>query len=147
MAQGFMLQINNSTQYALSVSASTEGFSTDPGLPMNSWPAGTSSGLIYAEESGLATLTLAFSAVVGNTDFPQGVVNIRYDSSNTDEFLGLIYVAGATPAPINGSQNQIYPYLVLNQIFGNDVRWPFANLTFVEVVNPPLGYYPTVSTS
>jgi hypothetical protein len=142
MGQGFQLQINNGSSRDFTIGQSTTNPSvnfkqqTAPPSPVAPGAVGPP---LYFEESGLATLWLQYAAQVGAAPFPEGQIEIRFDSSNTDEFDGSLYIASCTPAPISGTNNFLYPYMVLR--LGNASRkWPRGLLTIVEVTAPTLGY-------
>jgi hypothetical protein len=92
-------------------------------------------------EAGLGTLVLDVW-VEGAAPENVGYIEIRFDSKDTKEFHGSIYVANFNPPLDPKTGNLVYPYLLLRP----GGIWPLGNITFVDVVSPSLPVDPGASS-
>ncbi len=142
MAQGFQLQLNNGTANStLRFREKTRNDLTGgPPPPPDQLPAKARSQMMYFE-AGLGTLVLDMW-VEGAKPENVGDIEIRFDSKDTKEFTGSIYVVNFKPPLDPKTGNLVYPYLILR----HHGKWPFGNITFVDVVAPSLPVDPGPSS-
>jgi hypothetical protein len=145
MAQGFQLQINNATDGTLTLGVrQSSGFQAQ-NKPPTTLAAKATTGQMYfeaASNSAIGILQLNFGVMSGPNAGATSDLYLHFDPTTTIEFPGYLYIAGAGPLLYDSSSSTyIYPYMVLNQVFGQ-YTWPFGNLTFVKVTTPTLPYYP-----